>query len=184
MTACGANEVIKVSDVYPEAGHEDKFRRKFDQARCGYFLSLQNANQDYHNITIPLKIDLRRFLPLSNIKYLPSFAGKLELKVMFGTQGLVWCPVGIHDDLVHDPVNFIQFNINPITNEFTQIGDPATIWNSNNGAENLTTAQITLTVDRNYEIVDSYSVIPNFGIFIFKTNMFITLLLRASTVEL
>ncbi|KAK8863593.1 hypothetical protein M9Y10_011280 [Tritrichomonas musculus] len=76
---------------------------------------------------------------------------------MFGTQGLVWCPVGIHDELVHDPVNFIQFNINPITNEFTQIGDPASIWNSNNGAENLTTAQITLTVDRNYEIVDSYN---------------------------
>ena len=61
MTACGANEVIKVSDVYPEAGHEDKFRRKFDQARCGYFISYVKSRRAYNNISIPLKIDLGNF---------------------------------------------------------------------------------------------------------------------------
>jgi hypothetical protein len=45
------------------------------------------------NVQFKLKIDIRRFLPLSNIKYLPAFAGKIGLRVMFGTSALVWCPV-------------------------------------------------------------------------------------------
>ena len=83
---------------------------KFDLAHCGAFVTLENDNDTY-KVDIPLKIDLRRFLPLSNIKYLPVFAGKLELKVMFGTQGLVWCPVGPSKELMADIGNHTGIGI-------------------------------------------------------------------------
>ena len=42
---------------------------------------------------IYLKIDIRRFLPLSGVKYLPAFVGNLELRVKFSTAGLVCVPM-------------------------------------------------------------------------------------------
>ena len=163
LTACGANEASKRGDVYSKVRHKDIFKHKFDQARCGFFIELRNAQTAYPNITIPLKIDLRRFLPLSNIKYLPSFAGKLELKIMFGTQGLVYCPCGLSDDAIHDPVHCV-YTLAPISNEFIQIGTQSTIWITDNGGNNIAAGARILNVRRNYEIHDCYSVIPNFGI--------------------
>ena len=163
LTACGANETSKQADIYSKVRHKDIFKRKFNQARCGAFIEINNVNVVYNNIYIPLKIDLRRFLPLSNIKYLPSFAGKLELKIMFGTQGLVYCPVGLSNDFVHDASNFTQLQIDAITNEFTPIGQQVMLW-ENSAGNHLSAAARTLTVNRDYEITDCYSVIPNFGI--------------------
>ena len=163
LTACGANEASKRGDIYSKVRHKDIYNRKFDQARCGFFISLLNAQTAYTNIIIPLKIDLRRFLPLSNIKYLPSFAGKLELKIMFGTQGLVYCPCGMPEALLHDPEQYIKFKISETTNEFIQIGGQSSIW-INNAGGTVTSGARTLNVRRNFEIHDCYSVIPNFGI--------------------
>ncbi|KAK8881983.1 hypothetical protein M9Y10_044622 [Tritrichomonas musculus] len=163
LTAYGAKETSKQADIYSKVRHKDIFKREFNQARCGAFVAIDNANAAYNNIYIPMKIDLQRFLPLSNIKYLPSFAGKLELKIMFGTQGLVYCPVGLSNDVVHDASNFIQLTIDAITNEFTPIGSPVYMW-TNAPGDHLTAASRTLTVRHDYEITDCYSVIPNFGI--------------------
>ena len=166
ITACGANETAKRADVFSKVRHKDVFNRKFDLARCGEFIRLgTTTNVGY--VIVPIKIDLRRFLPLSNIKYLPAFAGKLELKIMFGTAGLVWCPVGIPSSLKNNIADLSKFNLEDITTEFTQIGDPATIWVSTTEASGITTLKSearTLTADRNYEINDTYTIIPNFGI--------------------
>jgi hypothetical protein len=78
-------------------------------------------------VTIKLKIDLRRFLPLSNIKYLPAFAGKLELRICFGTSGLVWCPINPYTYFKDDPNLIAKAKVAPVTNEFVQIGDSAFI---------------------------------------------------------
>ena len=166
LTACGANETAKRADVFSKARHKDVFNRKYDLARCGSFVDV-GTSTDLGEIIIPIKIDLRRFLPLSNIKYLPAFAGKLELKVMFGTSGLVWCPVGIPSSLKNNIPDLTKLVIPNITNEFTQIGDSATMWVSAADASGITTltADIrTINADRDYEINDTYTVIPNFGI--------------------
>jgi hypothetical protein len=39
------------------------------------------------DMNIPLKIEIRRFLPLSNVKYLPKFVGNFELRVKFSPAG-------------------------------------------------------------------------------------------------
>lgn len=128
ITACGANEVSKGADVYSKVRHKDIFQRKFDLAHCGAFITIEGGDTEFDEIEIPLKIDLRRFLPLSNIKYLPAFAGKLELKIMFGVQGLVYCPVCTSMQLRHNVIDHIQFGFEAITSEFTQIGDPSSIY--------------------------------------------------------
>ena len=166
ITACGANETAKRSDVFSKVRHKDVFNEKQDLARCGAFISL-GTSTSIPNIDIPVKIDLRRFLPLSNIKYLPAFAGKMELKIMFGTAGLVWCPVGLPANLKHNIGDLSKFVIPYITTEFSQIGDNATMWVSAttaSGTTTLTAENRTLSVDRNYEISDTYTIIPNFGI--------------------
>ena len=166
LTACGANETAKRADVFSKVRHKDVFNRKLDLARCGVFIELGTIT-DAGEYTIPVKIDLRRFLPLSNIKYLPAFAGKLELKIMFGTAGLVWCPIGLPTELKNNISVLSKWTVPDITNEFTQIGDEALMWVSaktDTNGTTLTAGKRTLTVDRNYEINDTYSIIPNFGI--------------------
>ena len=162
LTACGANEASKRSDIYSKVRHKDIYNRKFNIAHCGEFVELVTET-DIYEVTIPLKIDLRRFLPLSNIKYLPAFAGKFELKVMFGTQGLVWCPVGPSKELIADIGIYKEFQMEPITSEFVQIGDPAFMF-TDFASPKLKAAARRITVERNYETDKAYSVIPNFGI--------------------
>lgn len=114
-----------------------------------------------------MKIDLRRFLSLSNIKYLPAFTGKLELKVMSGTQGLVYCPLGQSMRLMMKVVDGLQFDYDNITTEFTQIGDKEKMWvdaEGDNAPYSIKAEERTLTVTRDYEVLDCYSIIPNFGI--------------------
>lgn len=167
ITACGANEASKRSDVFSKVRHKDIFKRKFDLARCGSFIEFEEGVLGLKNITIPLKIDLRRFLPLSNIKYLPAFAGKLELKIMFGTQGLVYCPVGPSMELIANHVDQVQFDLDNVTTEFVQIGEPVMMWvgkTGNSAPFDIKAELRTLTVSRTYEVTDCYSVIPNFGI--------------------
>ena len=162
LTACGANEASKRSDIYSKVRHKDIYNRKFNIAHCGEFVKLVTENDTYE-VTIPLKIDLRRFLPLSNIKYLPAFAGKFELKIMFGTQGLVWCPVGPSKELMSDIGNHDDLTLHGITSEFVQIGDAAYMYNDVESSI-LKSELRRITVERNYEINKAYSVIPNFGI--------------------
>ena len=165
LTSCGANETAKRSDVFSKVRHKDVFNRKEDVAKCGSFIDVTKDLKTY--ITIPIKIDLRRFLPLSNIKYLPAFAGKLELKIMFGSQGLVWCPVGLPRELKNNIPDLTKLIIPDITTEFSQIGESATMWVSSSEASGITTLTAgdrTLYAERDYEIVDTYTIIPNFGI--------------------
>ena len=57
-------------------------------------------------------------------------------------------------------------HLDDITTEFTPIGEPVTMWTDTNGANpfNLTADERTLTVTRDYEVFNCYSIIPNFGI--------------------
>lgn len=100
ITACGVNEAVKRADVFRKVRHKDVYHQKLPG--CGCYIEWSAGTTTTQEVKIPLKIDLRRFLPLSNIKYLPAFAGKLELRIMFGTQGMVYCPCGVDMTLKHD----------------------------------------------------------------------------------
>ena len=81
LTACCANETTKRADIYSKARHKDIWNGKQGN-RCGVVVNWGTGYETGEK-KIHLKIDLRRFLPLSNIKYLPAFAGKIELRLYF-----------------------------------------------------------------------------------------------------
>ena len=87
-----------------------------------FFANLDNTVETITE-TIRLKIDLRRFLPLSNIKYLSAFAGKIELRLYFSTASMVYCPVGFERRLVFNPSVMKDFDVDEIINEFLPIGE-------------------------------------------------------------
>ena len=83
LTACCSNEVTKRADVYSKARHKDVWN-SINTKRCGTEIEWVKGETETVQ-KLYLKIDLRRFLPLSNIKYLPAFAGKIELRLYFST---------------------------------------------------------------------------------------------------
>ena len=96
LTACCANETTKRADVYSKARHKDIWNNT-SGARTGFIVDWKDKDNKKWNeqkYKIHLKIDLRRFLPLSNIKFLPAFAGKIELRLYFSCAGMVCCPIG------------------------------------------------------------------------------------------
>ena len=130
ITACCSNEVTKRADVYSKTRHKDVWNGTFGK-RCGVELTWGEYNEEVVNI--PLKIDLRRFLPLSNIKYLPAFAGKIELRLYFSTAAMVYCPVGPSRKLRNNIQKWMTFELEDITNEFTPINEPITMWTHADG---------------------------------------------------
>ena len=119
ITSCSLPESAKRGNTFSIARHKDVFDHKWG-CGCGRYVDFSSGSEQ--TITIPLKIDLRRFLPLSNVKYLPAFAGKIELRVLFGVQGLVVAPVNPISCFI-EPYAVSQFVIPEITCEFTPIGE-------------------------------------------------------------
>ena len=179
LTACCANEVTKRADIYSKARHKDIWNKK-SGTRCGFVASIGTATEEIEG-NIRLKIDLRRFLPLSNIKYLPAFAGKLELRLYFSCAGMVYCPCGPDLKLRNNVKKFATYELADITNEFTPIGEPITMWvnTSGNGPYKLLADKRTVTVV-DYTIVECASCIPCFGI---ESNIYEALVQRYSNPE-
>ena len=131
VTACSMTDAIKKSNSFSHVRHKDIFNNKTGSS-CGRYIdfgSINNANYKAgagYNINIPLKIDLRRFLPLSNIKYLPAFAGKIELRICFGVQGLVCAPVNPLSKAAY-PNTPYKFAVDAVTSEFVPVGEKFTM---------------------------------------------------------
>ena len=163
LTACCSNEVTKRADVYSKARHKDVWNNKAG-TRCGVVIDWKNSEVQKTE-TIHLKIDLRRFLPLSNIKYLPAFAGKVELRLYFSCAGMVYCPLGPEPKLQHNFKKLATFELPDITNEFTPIGEPITCWTKGTGETSFTLTAEEKTFDiAEYKVTDCLSIIPCFGI--------------------
>ena len=119
ITACALPEAAKRGNCFSRVRHKDIFEEKLNNS-CGVYVDL--AGKTSAEITIPLKIDLRRFLPISNIKYLPAFAGKIELRILFGTQGLVMTPISpISCFITNHGVS--KFDIDVVSNEFIPVSE-------------------------------------------------------------
>lgn len=126
ITACAMPDTVRKTNSFSHVTHKDVFMNKFSNG-CGAYVDLAGVTQGTAiEAEIPLKIDLRRFLPLSNIKFLPAFAGKIELRILFGTAGLVCAPVS-PIACFKNPQYVSMFDISSVTNEFVPIGEKVTV---------------------------------------------------------
>ena len=174
ITSCGITEASKRSSPYERSRHKDIWRGRF-KGSCGAGIDLGDTTKVVNNtftVKIPLCISLRSILPLSNIRYLPAFAGKIELRVYFSTAGMVYCPIG-YDGFVNENRALFNNALKSITSEFQQIGDEVS-YVSAYASNAFTTAKVTCTVD-NYIITKAVSVVPNFGI---DNNIYLSLMNR------
>jgi hypothetical protein len=134
---CASTDDIKKSDCFSKCRHKDVWKNKYGN-KCGVWIDW--SDQPEFPVKIKFKIDLRHFLPLSNVKYLPAFAGKIELKVWFTARTMVVS----NCDPTLDTTIAIASNLTypPITNEFVQIGDEFTIPISDATASGATTVTV------------------------------------------
>jgi hypothetical protein len=163
ITNCASTDVVKKADIYSKVTHKNIWKQKYgDQCGTWYNWGTMDGSDPMspsHKHIIKLKIDARRFLPLSNVKFLPAFAGKLELKLYFGTAGLV---VANSDPklfiLNHSTKDDEDFNkISKVTIEFVQIGDPIKMpvessVLSGQSKETITIEERIISAERNYKI--------------------------------
>ena len=168
ITSCASPESVRRSDVYSKARHCDIFNRKREY-NCGIYYKWDGKSSgeksDYLNIK--LKIDLRRFLPLSNIKYLPAFAGKIELRVYFSTAGLVCCPVNPNICFTDNkPSLKSNYEIDNVLTEFIPLGEEFDMITSieTGPPKKLKSGKFKITVDRDYVITQCETIIHCFGI--------------------
>lgn len=168
ITSCSSPEAVRRADVYSKARHSDVFNRKREYS-CGVYYDWNGkASGDKSDfLTIKLKIDLRRFLPLSNIKYLPAFAGKIELRVYFSTAGLVCCPINpLTCFPATKPSVLNGYEVAEVLTEFIPLGEEFDMTKSiEKGTSNkLVSGKFKITADREYVITQCETVIHCFGI--------------------
>ncbi len=177
ITGCGTTEAIKTVDIFSKARHKDVWKRA-DTVKSGFIIDFAAATSSASEFTctIPIKIDLRRFLVLDAIRYLPAFAGNLQIKIRFSSEALQVAPLSIEDCLQ------TSWNINKlasypaITNKFTPLGSAFTMVTSvtttpsaSGTALSAVTAITPTTGEQTLakstcEISDTYSYLNSFSI--------------------
>ena len=147
----------------------------YDQSHAleeGYITSLATPDtvidRDVFSKCSMKKIDIRRFLPLSSVKYLPAFVGNLELRLKFSTDGMVCCPMP-YTDLITDPVKRNKIVTLPsITTSFMPFGEPVMSYISvakDTSTSNLTVATAEIALEKTgMEITRCNSILCCFGI--------------------
>ena len=172
ITSCGATETIKTVDIFSKARHKDIWKRA-DTVKSGAIINMDGIGANATiTAVIPIKIDLRRFLVLDSIRFLPAFAGNIQIKVKFSSEALQVTPLSIED-----VCGFNQFNIAklanypsitnkfvPFENEFTMItkvehNDTTKIITLTSGTQQFT--KTTCTIDTAYSYLNSFSLDAN-----------------------
>ena len=165
ITNLACPDTVKRRDVFSKATVKGVWE-KTDTIMTGGLIEFAKdakLNSQGYAKDIYLKIDIRRFLPLSGIKYLPAFVGNLELRVKFSTAGLVCIPMP-WTDFVPDYVNQKAITTSPpaATAAFTPIGKEFTMYVSSDGTS-LTTANTAINVI-SMKVEECFSVLSCFGI--------------------
>ena len=119
ITGCGTTEAIKSVDIFSKARHKDVWKRA-DTVKSGVIIDMANTSANsIINVDIPIKIDLRRFLVLDSVRYLPAFAGNMQIKLKFSAEALQVTPLSIEDALSNNPAYLKMLKLCPaITNKF------------------------------------------------------------------
>ena len=176
ITSCGATEAVKKVDIFSKARHKDVWKRA-DTIKSGAIITFDNrtANTNFE-CEIPIKIDLRRFLVLDSIRYLPAFAGNLQLKVKFNTEALQVAPLSLEDVLqVQSNLAKVGYPYPKITNKFVPYEEPFTMFGdivaTGSSADQITkidvptiTQQLTkksATLSDTFSYLNCFSLDPN-----------------------
>jgi hypothetical protein len=127
ITGLATTEAVKKSDVFSKVRHADVWNR-VDTIRTGALVELPeaqtNANTVLPVVTFHIKIDIRRFLPLSNIRLLPKFAGDFQIRIKISPAALVCAPLPIEDALgFPTAIHSLRANYPQITNKFVPLGE-------------------------------------------------------------
>jgi hypothetical protein len=137
-------------------------------------------------LSITLKIDFRRFLPFSAIKYLPAFVQNLQLKVQFSTRGMVVANCG-WKALLTNPTTYKDIvNIDKVTSRFVPIGVPMAMYDNPDetaGAASTAvhaqfpqlTGQVFRITPETFKVVHCHSVLHTFSI---DRNIYLSLVQR------
>jgi hypothetical protein len=135
LTATCLPDTVKSTDAWSRSRFDDIWYNR-DCHKTGAFMKFDGAytdGGDYNEtITIQLKIDFRRFLPFSGIKYLPAFVQNLQLKVQFSTRGLVCANMG-WQQLLKTPAQIKNIDLEhfeAVTTRFNPIGQPFYMYNN------------------------------------------------------
>jgi len=147
ITSCGATEAVKTVDIFSKARHKDVWKRA-DTVKSGAIINLDGINANtIIEIKIPIKIDLRRFLVLDSIRFLPAFAGNIQIKIKFSAEALQITPLSNEDICGFSKFNIAKLTNYPkITNKFVPLENEFTmITKVANTKENGAITSITLT---------------------------------------
>jgi hypothetical protein len=169
ITNCACTEEVKRAEVFSKTRHEDVWNGT-DTRRTGAIFEINDAGTGFVGgtglsctKTIPIKIDFRRFLPLSGIRYLPDFAGNIQLKVQFSPDGLVYCPLSPQ---YHLGAAFDISTAKGVTNRFMPLGVPLTVYKSGTAAAPVLETNFTI-VKRNrgdFKVTSCESYLWCFGL--------------------
>ena len=138
----GAESFVQVAGLKDEVRNKNPYvytsyrnASRLDQNVCGVYVDMANIGTNEFKVKIPVKINIHQFLMLSSIHYLPSFAGRWEIRLYFGPDNLVVCPVdptAYAHPCLHDIIrtNTSTYDVNKegekfvgFSKRFTQIGD-------------------------------------------------------------
>ena len=169
---------FKRVDVFSKARHCDVWKRA-DTIKSGHLQSMNGINSSTSfKVTIPIKIDLRRFLVLDSIRYLPAFAGNIQLKIKFSSEAMQVTPLSIEDYMKSPALLRKLTNYPAITNKFIpfeeEIVIPGTLTLTGTGNLDTTTctgaslntvnvsfSKTNSTISETYSYLHSFSLDPN-----------------------
>ena len=87
------NDMVKNTSPYIYTTYENA--SQMSPNVCGTYVIWKGAAkaQTWEKIKIPIKIPIRNFLILRNLKYLLSWMGKWEIRLYFSTQNMIYLPI-------------------------------------------------------------------------------------------
>ena len=167
ITNLACPDTVKRRDVFSKATVKGIWE-KTDTVMTGGLIEFTKdkaLNTYTYQKDIYLKIDIRRFLPLSGVKYLPAFVGNLELRVKFSTAGLVCVPMPWTDFIpdYKDQVA-ITTTLPSVTCAFTPIGKKFSMYYTQPDATSAPGTTTTAINVVSMTVEECYSVLSCFGI--------------------
>jgi len=168
ITACADVDSVKKTDVFSRARHKDVWQ-KVDTVRTGVIIPLNNiaAGAETPEIDLVMKIDIRRFLPLATVKFLPAFVGNLSLRIQFKPDALVCAPLTL-EDVLGSPIKLGKATDDyHITNRFIPLGQPFRCINNVTVAANVPTVAFhddQVVTCSSFTVKECNTVIPCFGL--------------------
>ena len=124
------NDLVKNTSPYIYTTYENA--SQMSPNVCGTYVIWKGAAeaQTWSKIKIPIKIPIRNFLILRNLKYLLSWMGKWEIRLYFSTQNMIYLPIknSVFQRVIGSTkynelcAGVLDSNDSALTHNFTQIG--------------------------------------------------------------